>query len=258
MKGVKKNMGKSKAKHQDVSEKLNFTERMTIIGETAAMVGQDIRNPLQAIAGELFLAKEEIENLADSQLKKNMQESLRSIEENVYYIDKIVTDLQDYTKPIKAAREKVDIYQVISDTLCLIAIPECLQVEICIENHFPTLTADAQLLKHAFTNLIQNAVQAMPKGGTLTISACVRGDGAEISVQDTGTGIPEAIKKKMFIPLVTTKPKGQGLGLAVVKRLVEAQGGNVSFESEVGKGAKFTIRLPMKTRAEKKSKRTEP
>lgn len=94
-------------------------------------------------------------------------------------------------------------------------------------------------------NLVNNAVQAMPKGGKLTIEAHTTKDKVIISVKDTGVGIPEEVKPNLFTPLFTTKSKGQGLGLAVVKRLVEGLNGKVSFESEEGKETKFIVELPL-------------
>jgi len=92
---------------------------------------------------------------------------------------------------------------------------------------------------------VTNSVQAMPKGGKLFIKSQVNRDGyVSISVEDTGVGIPEKIKPKIFTPLFTTKPRGQGFGLAVCKRVIEAHGGTISFESQEGKGAKFTIQFP--------------
>jgi signal transduction histidine kinase len=85
----------------------------------------------------------------------------------------------------------------------------------------------------------------MPRGGKLTINAKMHNDAVKITVEDTGVGIPEDVKAKMFTPLFTTKSKGQGFGLPVVKRLVEAQGGTIGFESEVGKGTKFIVTLPL-------------
>jgi signal transduction histidine kinase len=86
----------------------------------------------------------------------------------------------------------------------------------------------------------------MPDGGTLTLIGQVNSDGkVSITVEDTGVGIPDAIKNQIFTPLFTTKPRGQGFGLAVCKRVIEAHGGNISFESTVGKGAKFMIQLPV-------------
>lgn len=93
-------------------------------------------------------------------------------------------------------------------------------------------------------DLVNNAVQAMPKGGNLTIHAYKEANDIVISNKDTGVGIPEAIKSKLFAPMFTTKSKGQGFGLAVIKRMTESLGGIVSFESQEGKGTTFIIRLP--------------
>ncbi|MCW3996096.1 MAG: ATP-binding protein [Candidatus Bathyarchaeota archaeon] len=106
------------------------------------------------------------------------------------------------------------------------------------------------MLKRSLTNLIQNAIQAMPNCGKLTVRASYTTDTAEISVEDTGAGIPEEVKEKLFTPLFTAKAKRQGLGLAVVKRLIEVQGGTVSFESQQGNGAKFIIKIPLRTQKE--------
>jgi signal transduction histidine kinase len=234
-------------KIKDAEEKMKSDERMIAIGQTAAMVGHDIRNPLQAIVGELFLEKAEIASLPDGETKKNLQESTKAIEENVFYINKIVSDLQDFAKPVVADRADLDINVVIADVFSIVPIPKNLQVQIHVETGFPIICASYQMLKRALSNLVQNAVQAMPEGGKLTVTASVKSNRAEITVEDSGDGIPEAVKTNLFKPLFTTKSKGQGLGLAVVKRLVEAQGGKIFFESEKGLGAKFIIQLPLRT-----------
>jgi signal transduction histidine kinase len=93
--------------------------------------------------------------------------------------------------------------------------------------------------------LVNNAIQAMPEGGNVEVSCFSKKSSVFVTVSDTGVGIPNHVKAQLFTPMVTTKSKGQGLGLAVVKRLVEALGGTISFESEEGKGTKFIIQLPL-------------
>jgi len=104
--------------------------------------------------------------------------------------------------------------------------------------------SDANFLRRVLTNLVLNATQAMEKGGKLIVAACPSANKVVITVKDSGVGIPEEVKKNLFMPLFTTKSKGQGLGLAVVKRLVEALNGTVKFESEKDNGTQFIIELP--------------
>jgi PAS domain S-box-containing protein len=227
------------------AKQLNQAERLATIGQTAGMVGHDIRNPLQAIVGELYLAKDEMYSLPDNAAKKSVLESIICIEENLYYIDKIVADLQDYTKPLKPNKEKVNIEKIIEEALLIVAIPINLEVSIVVEEGFPQFMADFSMLKRVLMNLIQNAVQAMPNGGKLKVNAERQDKQVCISVADTGEGIPEEVQSKLFTPLFTTKSKGQGFGLAVVKRLVEAQDGKISFQSQNQKGTTFIIHLPI-------------
>jgi signal transduction histidine kinase len=109
----------------------------------------------------------------------------------------------------------------------------------------PKIKADPTFIRRALTNLVNNAIQAMPDGGKLEVAGYTHDGFVSLTVADTGIGISEEVKSKLFTPMYTTKAKGQGLGLAVVKRLVEAQGGNIYFESEIGKGTKFIIKLPL-------------
>jgi signal transduction histidine kinase len=180
---------------KDTNEKLQTALRLAAIGETAAMVGHDIRNPLQAIVGELYLERLEIEELPEGSNKKNLIDSIRAIEDNLFYINKIVSDLQDFAKPLKdEVKEKVDINSAIAEVLTIVPIADNLQVEIYISKDFPILKINAQMLKRALTNLVQNAVQAMPKGGKLTINATVDNESILIGVEDTGEGISEEVK----------------------------------------------------------------
>lgn len=209
------------------------------------MVGHDIRNPLQAIISDLFLSKKEIDDLPESDAKKYLKESIQSIEDNAFYINKIVTDLQDYAKPLKPSLEETDLTKIVEDVFSALKVPENTKTAYSIEPFFTKLITDPSAMKRILTNLCSNAIQAMPKGGSLTLDAVHKDDEVIISVQDTGLGISAETRDKLFKPLFTTKAKGQGFGLAVVKKLTEALNGRVRVESEVGKGMRFILEFPL-------------
>jgi PAS domain S-box-containing protein len=217
--------------------------RLSAIGATAGMVGHDIRNPLQAIVGDLYLLNESLRLMPESGNKEEVKESLDNIETNINYINKIVADLQDYSRSLRPEYSNFDLTDLISGILQTVNRQSNLEILLKIDDPF-FIRSDAAILRRVLTNLILNAIQAMPCGGKLTLSGYRKDSNLMILVEDTGIGIPEDIKTKLFSPMLTTKAKGQGLGLAVVKRLVEALKGAVTFESEKGKGTKFIIQLP--------------
>ncbi len=228
------------------TEKLKATERLAAIGETAGMVGHDIRNPLQTITGELYLVKCELTSLPDGETKRNLMESLEVIGDQMSYINKIVADLQDFARVSKPSVEDVNLEKTLNDIILTINVPEGIRVAISIQEGFPKFRSDSSYLKRIFINLLTNAVQAMPNGGKLSVKASWSGAIVKVSVEDTGQGIPEEAKEKIFRPLFTTKARGQGLGLAVVKKLTNALGGNIWFESKVGQGTRFIVEIPLR------------
>jgi signal transduction histidine kinase len=234
------------SQRRNLEVKLKDSERLAAIGATAGMVGHDIRNPLQAITGDLYLARTELTSMPESDERKNTLESLEEIEKNVDYINKIVADLQDFARPLKPNAEETNLKLIIDQLLAKNGIPENVKVSVKLEGNASKFVADSTFINRILYNLVNNAVQAMPNGGMLTIRAHTEGKYVLIEVKDTGVGIPEAVKGKLFTPMFTTKSKGQGFGLAVIKRMTEALGGTVSFESQEGKGTKFTIRLPQR------------
>ncbi len=230
---------------KNMTAKLQKQERMAAIGETAAMVGHDLRNPLQAVAGEIYLTRKELQLLPNSEQKIDMQESVSIIEEQIEYMDKIVSDLQTFVRPVQVQKTVVNLKQFIVARLAEIDVPENIEAKMQVEENL-NVNLDSQLLKRVLVNLITNAIQAMPQGGQLNVEAQDENASiVKISVADTGVGIPEDVKPKLFTPLFTTKSRGQGFGLAVCKRVLEAQGGTINFESQVGKGTKFIVELPL-------------
>jgi PAS domain S-box-containing protein len=231
---------------EERTRQLQGKERLATIGQTAGMVGHDIRNPLQSIVASMFLIKSDLESLPLSEEKTDALVELGSIQEQIRYVDKIVSDLQDYARLLKPEFVYADIKTLVTGALSTMDVPENIEASACFDGDLPKVRTDPLILKRVLLNLASNAIQSMREGGKMTIYASQNEKEKTISItiKDTGVGIPEAIKPKIFTPLFTTKAKGQGFGLAVVKRLVEGLNGQVTFESEEGKGSEFTVNLP--------------
>ena len=154
------------------TKQLKDSERMATIGQTAGMVGHDIRNPLQAITGDVYLAKTELASTPESEEKKNALECLTEIEKNTDYINKIVADLQDFARPLKPNAEETDLKLIIDELLAKNGLPDNVNVSVKVEAEARKVVADSTFINRIMYNLVNNAVQAMPKGGKLIINAC--------------------------------------------------------------------------------------
>lgn len=230
---------------EERTKQLKDSERLAAIGQTAGMVGHDIRNPLQAMTGDVYLAKMELVAIPENEGKKNALENLREIEKNIDYINKIVADLQDFARPLNPHPEETDLKLIIYELLAKNGLPENVKVSVKLDSEVAKVKADSTFISRIMYNLVTNSVQAMPEGGKLTIRVYKQANDVVITVKDTGVGIPEKVKSKMFTPMFTTKSKGQGFGLPVIKRMTEALGGTVTFESQEGKGTTFKVSLPL-------------
>ena len=178
------------------------TKRLSAIGATAGMVGHDIRNPLQAIIGDIFLLNQFLKSMPESETRKEVAESLDNIESNVNYINKIVADLQDYSRTINPEYSEFDLRDLITSIIQSVNRQTDLDVSVNVESSF-VITSDRSLIRRVLTNLIVNAIQAMPNGGKLKLSSDRKDNNVLIIVEDTGVGIPEGIKPNLFTPMVT-------------------------------------------------------
>ena len=229
--------------------RLKERERMATIGETSAMVGHDLRNPLQVVYMLGSRLNKKISVLRDGGVDESELSELEYIEtklkEQTNYMNKIVSDLQDFSKNINLVYEDTDMEQVVVEVVGTLKVPDNVEFSVTMDEGLRGVRADGNLLKRILTNLLTNSIQAMPEGGSLAVTGTVSGDMATIVVSDTGIGISEENMSKLFQPLFTTKAKGTGLGLAVCKRIVEAHGGEISFESKEGVGTSFSIKFPL-------------
>ena len=226
---------------QDAQERLVRTEKLAIIGQLAGGVSHGLRNPLGAIKNASYSL-----NIAVEQPQPEVKETLEILQKEVATSERIISSLLDFARPKLATMQNVHINEVIEESLCRVTVPENIEVVRQLDEALPSLIVDPDQLVEALENIILNAIQAMPEGGQLVIkSEFLDPVWVDVSFTDTGAGIPEENMRKLFEPLFTTRAKGIGLGLAITKTVLEAYGGTINVQSEVGKGSTFTVRLPI-------------
>jgi signal transduction histidine kinase len=220
-------------------------ERLALIGKLAGGIGHELRTPLGAIRNVAYFL-----GLAIEAPDPEVREALGILEKEVQNSDRIIHSLMDFAREKKRPYGPVDVRPLLTEALERVSVPETVRVEGPPDISVPRISGDYDQLSRVFENLVRNAVEAMPDGGRLDIQMHVR-TSAELVVvfQDTGTGIPEDLLEGVFQPLFSTKPKGVGLGLALVRMIVEAHGGTVEVESEEGRGTTFRVVLPIKGKA---------
>jgi len=204
------------------------------------MVGHDLRNPLQGIAGAAYNIRRHFRDALDP----STQEMLTVIDNGVGYANGIVNDLLEFSREMQVQLLPTTPKLLVRKTLKDVQMPNNITVEDATGDA-PEILADEPKVRRVLGNLIQNAIDAMPEGGKLLISSMNTQKEVSISIRDTGFGIPPDMMDKIWIPLHTTKAKGIGLGLPICKRIMEAHGGSISLESAVGKGTTFTLKLPI-------------
>jgi PAS domain S-box-containing protein len=234
---------------KESQERLVKSERLAAIGQLAAMVGHDLRNPLTGIKGAAYYLKTKLSSKIDGIAR----EMLEVIEKDVEYSDKIIGDLLEYSREIKLELTETTPKSILKDILGLITVPESVQILELTESE-PEIKIDNNKIKRVFINIIKNAIDAMSEGGILTIKSRESNGNLEISFADTGVGMSRETIEKLWTPLFTTKAKGIGLGLPICKRIVEAHGGKISVETAIGKGTTFTIAIPVNPKTESSEK----
>jgi PAS domain S-box-containing protein len=225
---------------REIQDKLLKAQRLAVIGELAGMVGHDLRNPLTSIAGATYYIKRRISQTAD----EKVMEMLELIEKNIEYSNKIISDLLDYSREVKLDISEINLKALVEDALASVKIPRNIRLLKEVDSSLK-MKVDAEKIRRVLVNLIRNAVDAMPNGGTLIIKSRRKHRKVEFVVSDTGVGMSEEVMKKIWTPLFTTKAKGMGFGLSICKRFVEAHGGTITVESALGKGSTFTVTLPI-------------
>jgi signal transduction histidine kinase len=224
---------------QLAQEQLVRQEKLTVLGQLAGGVGHELRNPLGVISNSIYYLK-----LVQPDANKKIRQHHTMIENEVHNATRIVGDLLDYARLSSAERNPFSVAGLVRQTLDRFHVQAGVELNLDLPEDLPQVYADALHIQQVLGNLISNACQAMPEGGRLVISAGWENDQVWIAVKDSGIGIPPENMSRLFEPLYTTKATGIGLGLAVSKKLVEANGGRFEVQSEPSLGSTFRLYLP--------------
>ncbi len=215
-------------------------ERLSTFGQLVGSIGHELRNPLSVIETSLFILRSRVGQ--DERAFKHAER----IGEQVRIANDIVSKLLDMIRDRPLAREAVRLVEVVRDAAAAVARPEGVSLSIDGLEALPSIDGDAVQLRQVVVNLLENAVHAASPRGAVRIAGKRDGEAIWLEVEDTGPGVDPAIRPRLFEPLVTTKPKGIGLGLALVKRIVERHGGTISYSPREPNGTRFVLRLPIR------------
>jgi PAS domain S-box-containing protein len=229
---------------ESINTQLQVSERLAALGRITAGVAHEVKNPLNSMRLWLENLKESLSPDSDAGAKQAVQ----VLDKEIDRLDAVVKRFLDFTRPMDVRLEPTQLAQLLGEVL-EIAQPQMqkanIQVAQLLPIDVPEVYVDRDLLKQAVLNLVLNAGESMPSGGQLRLVLSRRGEMAEISVGDTGKGIPPENRQKIFQLFFTTRPGGSGIGLASTFRIVQLLNGSIDFTTEVGKGTTFRIELPL-------------
>jgi signal transduction histidine kinase len=238
-------LGKSRRELLEAQERLVRTERLAAIGELSAGIAHELRNPLGAIKNATYYIKGKLRGSELLRDNPRVGEFLEILDEEIESSNQIITDLMDFARVNPPNLSPTRLETVIEEALSRTEVKRNIKVVKELEPGLPEVQVDPEKLRRSFGNLIKNADEAMPEGGTLTINARTADRSVEVQFRDTGQGISDPNLPKVFDPLFTTKPRGIGLGTAIVKKIIESHKGSINVSSKSGEGTNFTVRLPL-------------
>jgi two-component system, NtrC family, sensor histidine kinase HydH len=222
---------------EDLEAQKARSERMATFGQVVASIGHELRNPLGVAESSVFLLEKRVGT--DPAARKHLQR----IGEQIAAANGIVSSLLDLVRDRPMNPQPLAISEVVARALDLVPRPAGVQVDVVSLAGIQVM-GDASLLRQAFVNLVQNAVEACGDTGRVTVEGRMVDGKVEISVEDTGHGLDASVKARLFEPLITTKARGVGLGLALVKRIAERHGGTIGHVTPATRGARFILTLP--------------
>jgi PAS domain S-box-containing protein len=228
------------------AEKMRENDRLAAMGMTAAALAHEIANPLQWMLSTVQLMQEDVSSEQGGGVPTSWNEHLEDMQNEIGRLATMLQDFRALARPVQVKLASVNLRALIADVRRVI-VPQLSTGGICIEYDMPAelppVHVDSEKVRQVLLNLCNNAIEAMPSGGTLTLKAYPEADGVIIEIIDTGGGIPAGFD--VFEPFATSKEKGTGLGLMIVRQILAAHHGSVTYESEVGKGTTFRVILPL-------------
>lgn len=233
-----------------LEERLREAEHLSAVGQLSRDIAHEIRNPLNFISLSIDHIREKYRPEGDEK-EKEFVELVSSIKHEIHRLNKLVSDFLDYGKPLTLNVLRIPISGMLSDVVKIIkAKANSDRVDIReLIGYSPEIMIDPELMKTCILNVMTNAFEAMPSGGTLTIKTEKNGGDFVLSISDTGTGVTKENLPRVFEPFFTTKSSGLGLGLATTKRIVEEHGGKIELRSAEGVGSEFIISLPLREKS---------
>lgn len=213
-------------------------ERMSVLGKLAGGVAHQIRNPLGSISNAASILR------VARPGSPEFLATLDVLREESHRANRIVTDLVTYARVRAPNRRRVLLSRTVEEVVAAAPIPPNVRVELALPDGAPEAHVDELQVFEALGNLVRNAVEAMPGGGTLRLGLSLRGRELCVAIADEGAGIPAIVQASMFEPLLTTKPMGLGLGLVTAQSLIVSQGGRIAWSTAEGEGTTFEVFLP--------------
>jgi len=222
----------------ELTSLLQRTERLATMGQVAGGVAHELRNPLNVVKTSVYFLLN-----ARNPTSEKTNEHLKRIERHVELADGVITTLTSFAKMPTPDIRSVSVEQCLREALDLHMLDNRIEVDLQCPPEIPLVLADLNQLRIVFGNLIRNARDAMPEEGKLSIIASESGDEVVVKVVDTGVGITQEVLARISEPLYSTKARGLGLGLAIVRAILDKINGNLAIRSEPGRGSTFTVRL---------------
>ena len=227
-------------------EKMSESRRLAVMGATAAVLAHEIANPLNGISTTVQVMQRHLSSRREESADNFLATNLADLKTEIDRLGALLNDFRSLARAPQLHVLPIDLRTLVAEVMKMFS-SEAEQFRILMTQELPAelplINADAERLKQIFLNLFKNAIEAMPSGGKLSVSAFPQAQNLVINVSDTGSGIPEGVD--IFQPFTTTKPHGSGLGLSVVRELLSAHGGTISYTSKKGAGTTFQIVLPL-------------